>query len=73
MADKQQQTRFDARKVRRLAAVNDHTRHVEIEFTGADEKPHVVVLPVEAALKLGRLICDLSEGTPFLKEDAKKD
>ena len=73
MADKDQRTRFDAKQVRRLAAVNNRTRHVEIEFTGADEKPHVVVLPVEAALKLGRLICDLSEGTPFLKEDPKKD
>ena len=68
MANKEPPTRFDAKQVRRLATVNDQTRQVEIEFMDADERKHVVVLPVEAALKLGRLITDLSEGTPFMKD-----
>jgi hypothetical protein len=64
MADRPE-SRFDAAKVRRLAAVNK-SRRVEVEFCDADEKQHVVTLPVEAAVALGRLICDLSEATPFL-------
>ncbi len=64
MADRPE-SRFDAAKVRRLAAVSK-SRRVEVEFCDANEKQHVVTLPVEAAVALGRLICDLSEATPFL-------
>jgi len=67
MADRPE-SRFDAATVRRLAAINK-SRRVEVEFADSNEKQHVVSLPVEAAVALGRLICDLSEGTPFLQPD----
>ena len=63
-----QESRFDAEEVGRLSALNQ-TRRLELRFTGADEREHVVTLPVEAAVALGRLICDLAEGTPFLAPD----
>jgi hypothetical protein len=65
MADRLE-SRFDADAVRRVVTVNKAGR-LEMRFTDADQREHVVSLPVEAALALGRLICDLSEGTPFLK------
>jgi hypothetical protein len=64
MADRLE-SRFDADAVRRMVTVNKAGR-LEMRFTDADQREHVVSLPVEAALALGRLICDLSE-TPFLK------
>jgi hypothetical protein len=64
------ESRFDAEEVRRLAAIKK-TRRVELQFTDSDENHHVVTLPVEVAVELGRLICDLSEGTPFLKGETK--
>jgi hypothetical protein len=73
MADKGK-SRFDAEKVRRLKAVNNHKRRVEVEFSDSNERQHVVSLPVEVAVALGRLICDLTESTPFLdKEQPRKD
>jgi hypothetical protein len=73
MADKGK-SRFDAEKVRRLAAVNNHKRRVEVEFSDSSERKHVVSLPVDVAVALGRLICDLTEGTPFLEnEKPRKD
>lgn len=65
MADRPE-SRFDAKKVRGLAAVSG-TGRVEVQFTDAENREHVVTLPVDAAVALGRLICDLSEGTPFLQ------
>jgi len=68
MADKPE-SRFDAEHVQRLAAICD-TRRVEMQFTDSDEREHIVTLPVEVAVALGRLICDLSEATPFLHNGA---
>jgi hypothetical protein len=65
MTDKPE-SRFDAEAVQRLATVNS-TRRLEMQFTDAHQREHVVSLPLEAAVALGRLICDLSEGTPLLK------
>ena len=70
------ESRFDAERVGRLATVNRKTRRVEVEFEDSDHQHHVVSLPVEAAVALGRLICDLSDGTPFMKcqgDSNKKD
>ena len=76
MAEKTE-SRFDAERVGRLATVNKKTRRVEVEFEDSNQQHHVVSLPVEAAVALGRLICDLSEGTPFMKcqggDPKKKD
>jgi hypothetical protein len=68
MADKPE-SRFDAEHVQRLAAICA-TRRVEMQFTDSDEREHTVTLPVEVAVALGRLICDLSESTPFLQNGA---
>ena len=68
-------SRFDAEQVQALAAVNGAHRRVEIEFLDTERRLHVVSLPVDAAIELGRLICDASEGTPFLPSagsDAKR-
>lgn len=62
------ESRFDAEEVGRLCAVN-RTRRLELRFTGAGDRQHVVTLPIEAAVALGRLICDLAEGTPLLEPD----
>ena len=71
MADRRE-SRFDADKVRRLAAVNNPNRRVEVEFSDSDDRQHVVTLPVDVAAALGRLICDLTEGTPFLNSEQQR-
>lgn len=58
-------SRFDAEKIDRLATIN-HTGRFEMQFTDRNGEKHVVSLPVPAAVALGRLICDVSEKTPFL-------
>ena len=58
-------SRFDAEKIERLAAIN-RTGRFEMQFTDRNGEQHVVSLPVSAAVALGRLICDVSEKTPFL-------
>src|SRR4051812_46131624 len=59
------ETRFDAEKVERLTTAND-TARLEMQFTDAEGKKHVVSLPLSAALALGRLICDVAEQAPYL-------
>lgn len=59
------ESRFDADKLDRLATIN-HTGRFEMRFTDRNGQQHVVSLPVAAAVALGRLICDVSEKTPFL-------
>lgn len=58
-------TRFDAERIDRLAT-NNHSGRFEMQFTDRNGERHVVSLPVPAALALARLICDVSERTPFL-------
>jgi len=58
-------SRFDAQAVERLGASNESGRF-EMEFRDAEGRIHVVSLPVDAAVDLGCLICDVSEKTPFL-------
>ena len=43
-----------------------------MEFRDAEGKTHVVSLPVDAAIDLGCLICDVSENTPFLPSAAPR-
>jgi hypothetical protein len=62
-------SRFDAKAVERLIASNESGRF-EMEFRDAEGKTHVVSLPLEAAVDLGCLICDVSERTPFLPSSA---
>jgi hypothetical protein len=64
-------SRFDAQAVERLGASNESGRF-EIEFRDAEGKTHVVSLPVDAAIDLGCLICDVSENTPFLPSAAPR-
>ena len=63
-------SRFDAESVRQLATVNEK-RRLEMQFRDANQQEHVVSLPLDAAVALARLICDLSEATPLL--DAEKN
>jgi hypothetical protein len=58
-------SRFDAKTVVRVATVNEAGR-IEIQFSDAEGKDHVVSLPVEAAVELGCLICDAAENAPYL-------
>jgi hypothetical protein len=58
-------SRFDAQAVERLGVSNESGRF-EMEFRDAEGRTHVVSLPVDAAVGLGCLICDVSEKTPFL-------
>lgn len=58
-------SRFDAERLERLAT-NNHSGRVEMQFTDRHGERHVVSLPVPAAVALARLICDVSERTPFL-------
>lgn len=58
-------SRFDAQAVGRLATSND-SRRFEMEFRDAAGRTHVVSLPLEAAVELGCLICDVAQKTPFL-------
>ena len=64
------QSRFDAENVPRLATVNER-RRLEMRFSDAEQREHVVSMPVDAAVALARLICDLYEVTPFLKGKAR--
>ena len=64
-------SRFDAQAVERLGASNESGRF-EMEFRDAEGKTHVVSLPVDAAVDLGCLICDVSEHTPFLPSAAPR-
>ena len=64
-------SRFDAQAVERLGASNESGRF-EMEFRDAEGKTHVVSLPVDAAIDLGCLICDVSENTPFLPSAAPR-
>jgi hypothetical protein len=63
-------SRFDAEAVPRLATVNA-TQRLEMQFSDAQSRQHVVSLPLGAAVALARLICDLTEATPFLKGRAE--
>ena len=64
-------SRFDAQAVERLGASNESGRF-EMEFRDAEGRTHVVSLPVDAAIDLGCLICDVSEKTPFLPSTAPR-
>lgn len=64
-------SRFDAQAVERLGASNESGRF-EMEFRDAEGRTHVVSLPVDAAVDLGCLICDVSEKTPFLPSPAPR-
>lgn len=59
-------SRFEAAEVRRVAATKG-TGRVELRFSDANEKQLAVTLPLDVAIKLGRLISDLADGTPFLE------
>ena len=65
MMDSRPTSRFDAQAVERLATSTD-SRRFEMEFRDAEGKTHVVSLPLETAVELGCLICDVAQGTPFL-------
>jgi hypothetical protein len=60
------ESRFEAAEVRRISATK-RTGRLELQFSDANDKQLTVTLSPEAAIELGRLICDLAEGTPFLK------
>lgn len=59
-------SRFEAAEVRRIATTRGAGK-VELQFFDATDKQLTVALSPEAVIELGRLICDLAEGTPFLK------
>jgi hypothetical protein len=65
MSDKSE-SQFEAAEVRRVAATKK-TGRVELRFSDANETQLTVTLPLEVAVKLGRLISDLADGTPFLE------
>ena len=65
MGDKSE-SRFEAAEVRRVAA-SKKTGRVELRFSDANEKELAVTLPLDVATRLGRLISDLADGTPFLE------
>ena len=65
MSDRSE-SRFEAAELRRVAATKG-TDRVELRFSSANEKQLSVTLPLDVAIKLGRLITDLADGTPFLK------
>ena len=58
---------FEAAEVRRVAATKGNGR-VELRLSNAHEKQLSVTLPMDVAIELARLIVDLAEGTPFLKD-----
>ena len=64
-------SRFEAETVPKLATINERQR-LEMRFSDAQSREHVVSLPLDAAVALARLICDLAECTPFLKRQAKQ-
>jgi hypothetical protein len=58
-------SRFDAEMVVRTATITARGRF-EIELKDSLGKSHVVSLPLSAAVDLGGLIYDLSQGAPYL-------
>lgn len=58
-------SRFDAENVVRLATVNEQ-RRLEMQFSDAQGKSHVVSLPFPEAVHLGCFICEVSEQAPFV-------
>lgn len=64
--DDKSESRFDAVQVRRIAATKRMGR-IELHFSDANDRRLAITLPPELAIELGRLICDLADGTPFLK------
>ena len=58
-------SRFDAERVVRTATITALGRF-EIELKDAAGKSHVISLPLSAAVDLGCLINDLSQGAPYL-------
>lgn len=58
-------SRFDAQTVGRLATVNEG-RRFEMQFCDSDDKKIVVSLPLPLAVKMGCMICDVSEHAPYL-------
>ena len=58
-------SRFDAERLERLAT-NNHDGTFEMQFSNDKGERHIVSLPVPAAVAFARLICDVSEKTPFL-------
>ena len=65
-------SRFDAETVVRLATVNEQ-RRLEMQFTDAEGKNHVVSLPFTEAVELGCFICEVSEQAPFVFGGARGD
>lgn len=65
-------SRFEAQKVLRLIALHDGGQ-MEMHFCNARGTRHIVSLPLPVAVALGRLICDLAEGAPFLIPDAGRE
>lgn len=65
------ESRFDAESVQPLITVNQQ-RRLEMQFSDAERRKHVVSLPLGTAVEFARMICDLYEGTPFLKGQADK-
>ena len=63
-------SRFDAETVVRLATVNDQ-RRLEMQFSDAEGKNHVVSLPYPEAVQLGCFICEVSQHAPFVFAGAK--
>jgi hypothetical protein len=57
--------RFDAEAVVRVASVTEGGRF-EIELRDSRGETRVISLPISAAVDLGCLICDVSEGAPYL-------
>jgi hypothetical protein len=59
------ESRFDAEAVVRAATIAEQGRF-EIQLRDSAGKTHVVSLPLAVAVDLGYLICDVSEGAPYL-------
>jgi hypothetical protein len=60
-------SRFDAETVLRVATITALGRF-EIELKDSGGKRQVISLPLSAAVDLGCLIHDLSQGAPYLVE-----
>ena len=58
-------SRFDSETVVRIVTLTEE-RRLELHFSDALGRTHVVSLPLAAAIELGCLICDTSHAAPYL-------
>jgi len=62
---KSSDTRFDAQSVDRVATVNEG-RRFEMQFCDSKGNQMLVSLPLNVAVEIACMICDVSEHAPYL-------